>query len=138
MKQLRALCVVSVLLLLVTGCVATTPGVRISTGSQEVKKNQGHGPPPHAPAHGYRAKHNGHDMKFDTGLGVYVVVDIPETYFANNLYIRMGSDGRWMVSNELDRGWRTAINHEVPYKLKEKHPKKGQSKDKKKGKHKKY
>ncbi len=41
------------------------------------------GPPSHAPAHGYRNKehkqrYKGIDLVFDTGLGVYVVVDMAD------------------------------------------------------------
>ena len=78
------------------------------------------GPPPHAPAHGYRHKTpDGHELEYDSRIDAYVVLNIPETYFGNNWYIRLSSDGRWLVSATLDGGWRVAVGNEVPYKLKE-------------------
>lgn len=87
------------------------------------------GPPPHAPAHGYRHKHHdGHDLEYDSEIDVYIVLRVPNTYFGNNMYIRMSSDGRWIVSASLDGGWRMADDNEIPYKLKEH---KGKNKHKK-------
>jgi len=89
------------------------------------------GPPPHAPAHGYRHKrHHGHDLEYDSTLDAYIVINVPETYFGNNLYIRLSTDGRWMVSARLDGGWRVAAGNEVPYKLKKSKKKKKPKKEK--------
>lgn len=99
------------------------------------------GPPPHAPAHGYRHKHrDGRDLEYDSYLGVYVVLRVPDTYFYDDVYIRMSSDGRWIVSQSIDRGWRMAAENEVPYrfrKYKESHrnDKYEKRKDQKKFKH---
>ncbi len=77
------------------------------------------GPPPHAPAHGYRHKHHdGHDLEYDSDIDVYIVVRVPDTYYSDDLYIRMSSDGRWIVSSHLDGGWHLADRDDVPYKLK--------------------
>jgi len=90
------------------------------------------GPPPHAPAHGYRHKrHHGHDLVYDSGIGAYIVVNVPETYFGNNLYLKVSTDGRWMVSTTLEGGWRVAVGNEVPDKLKEHKGKKKKHKKKK-------
>jgi hypothetical protein len=98
------------------------------------------GPPPHAPAHGYRYKHaNGTELVFDSGLGVYVVMDMSDVFFYNELYIRYQQD-TWQVAVKLDSPWRIAKKNEVPVKLKNakknKHPKgHGNGKAKGHGKH---
>jgi hypothetical protein len=43
----------------------------------------------------------------------------------------MSSDGRWLVSARLDRGWRLASGNEIPYKLKERKDKNKHKKNKK-------
>jgi len=70
--------------------------------------HQGDGPPPHAPAHGYRY-HYGHDdvdLVWDAPLGVYLVVGFPSVYFWDGHYYRYhdrvwhrgaGPRGRWAV-----------------------------------------
>jgi hypothetical protein len=80
------------------------------------------GPPPHAPAHGYRHKHRGHDLRFDSALGVYVVVGLPDLWWFDGHYIRW-SGVRWEMGVELDGPWRVAHAGAVPAKLREKrHP----------------
>ena len=81
-------------------------------------KHRGHGPPPHAPAHGYRHKHhNDIELEFDSGLGVYLAVNMPDIYFFNGLYLKI-SDGYWVVTDHLDRPWRASLKDEVPLRLK--------------------
>ena len=131
MKQLSLLGLLFFITFSLAACQALDPNISVS-GSPEAKKSRGNGPPPHAPAHGYRAKHQGHNLKFDTGLGVYIVVDIPDTYFHNGLYLRLGPDGAWRASLELGSGWRPAHDREIPKKLKS--GKKSHKKAKKKAK----
>jgi hypothetical protein len=64
----------------------------------------GYGPPPHAPANGYRYKYYDHDLMYDSGLGVYIVVGVPDFYFIDGLYYRHSHDG-WYYSREYDRDW---------------------------------
>jgi hypothetical protein len=53
------------------------------------KKQKRHGPPPHAPAHGYRAKTGeGLAIVYDSKLRVYVVVDVLNHYYHNGFYYR--------------------------------------------------
>jgi hypothetical protein len=115
-----------------SGCMIAVP---VDHGHDKPRPDKSYhkpGPPPHAPAHGYRHKHpDGHELEYDSGLGVYIVVRVPDTYFGNNLYIRMSSDGRWLVSARLDRGWRLASGNEIPYKLKERKDKNKHKKNKK-------
>ena len=99
-----------------------------------VKKSKGHGPPPHAPAHGYRHKHQqGVELSYDAGLGVYVVIEIPGLYFNDGLYIRWSNTGYWEVGYYFEGPWRIAIGNEVPEKLDQKERKGKQGKGKGKG-----
>lgn len=106
-------------------------GINHHTHRQSTKKN---GPPPHAPAHGYRHKHHdGHQLEYDSKIGAYIVINVRDTYFANNLYLRMSTDGRWMASTTLKGRWRVALTSEIPPKMRH-----SKHKGKHKGKHKKY
>ncbi|MDX1573745.1 MAG: hypothetical protein R3341_06925 [Methylophaga sp.] len=73
------------------------------------------GPPPHAPAHGYRHKHSNDDLVFDSGLGVYVVLGRPDYYFWDNRYFRY-RDGYWQHAVDLDGRWYRDDGY-VPRKL---------------------
>ena len=78
------------------------------------KHSRGHGPPPHAPAHGYRAKTpQGVNIVFDTQLGVYVVVDLPDRYWIDDRFFRKGSSG-WTVSASLDGPWKACATADLP------------------------
>jgi hypothetical protein len=91
-------------------------------GPAEVRR--GNGPPPHAPAHGYRRKQQTDlgsvDLVFDSGLGVYVVVGWPDHYWYQDRYYRW-VDGVWMASAQLDAGWLTCSSGKVPPGLVKKH-----------------
>lgn len=103
-------------LFIFSGCVVMDDRDRYDRHPDRSYHRQG--PPPHAPAHGYRYKHHdGHDLEYDSDIDVYIVVRDPDTYYSDNLYIRMSSDGRWLVSASLDRGWRLADRGDVPHKL---------------------
>jgi hypothetical protein len=86
------------------------------------------GPPPHAPAHGYRHKHHTHagsvDLVFDSGLGVYVVVGWPDHYWSDDHYYRW-VDGGWLRSAHLDGGWAACSSGRIPPGLAKKHAKHG-------------
>ena len=85
------------------------------------------GPPPWAPAHGQRnkqpkhPKHSKHpnqqgdDAKlvFDTGLGVYLVVDLPDHYFFEGRYFRHHKGG-WLVSAKLEGPWVVGKSKDLP------------------------
>ncbi len=73
-------------LLLICGCSATQGGVGIEWGSQqsdgypEDRVARPKGPPPHAPAHGYRAKHRyryypSREVYYDTGRRLYFYIE---------------------------------------------------------------
>ena len=118
-------------LTLFVGACAPLSSVTIGAGgrpSVHTGTNRHHGPPPHAPAHGYRHKQQqqGQDLElvFDSGLGVYIVVDVPDRYYWNGYYLRIDGD-QWYASVNLDRDWEPRADDSLPPGLKKhkKHPK---------------
>ncbi len=102
------------------GCMELGASVHIPSGAGVKTKHHKHGPPLHAPAYGYRHKHkHGVVLEYDTGLGVYVVVELPGTYYHDGLYIRLSSNRKWEVAAHFNGPWRIAVKGEVPPKLKE-------------------
>jgi len=95
------------------------------------------GPPSHAPAHGWRHKHekDGTEMVYDSGLDVFVVVGQRDCYFSAGQYFRY-SNGSWEWSVQIAGPWKfVASYNDVPSSLCEKHGKgKNHGKDKEKGK----
>lgn len=97
------------------------------------------GPPDHAPAHGYRKKYHDHDLMFDSGVGVYVVVGSPGFYFWDDFYWRL-RDGIWIRASAFDGPWLVVEDtyHRLPPGLAKKHGYgKSEGKEKGKGKNKK-
>jgi hypothetical protein len=86
----------------------------------------GHGPPPWAPAHGYRHKHHhdGVQLVFDSGLGVYVVVGQPYHWFHHDHYYWL-HDGEWHRSKHLGGPWVVADFDGVPPGLRRHHARHG-------------
>ncbi len=87
------------------------------------------GPPPHAPAHGYRQQHDGNvELVFDAEIGVYVVVGHKDHYHDGEHYFRWAR-GQWRMSTRLGGGWVSVSTRELPPGLrakKSKHkPKRG-------------
>ncbi|MCX4189573.1 hypothetical protein [Methylophaga sp. OBS3] len=105
MKKLTLL-IVGLLPLFVTGCV--------HHHYHEPEYQRG-GPPPHAPAHGYRHKHYNHDLEFDSRLGVYAVIGRPDYYYWDSRYYRY-YDGYWQFAADLDGRWYRDDGH-VPRQL---------------------
>jgi hypothetical protein len=107
---MRVLLLFGVVLLSLTasGCAS-----RASVGYGDHRHYQG-GPPPHAPAHGYRAKHHHRDMVYDSRLGAYVVLGYRDHYYHDGWYFRY-FDGFWQISADLgDRDWRDVDRYRVP------------------------
>ena len=113
---LRASFVTSVLFM--TGC-AVYP---VQVG------NRGYGPPPHAPAHGYRHKYHDHDLVYDSNLGVYLVVGYSDYYFLDDSYYRHSKDG-WYYSKQVDRDWQQYQQDKLPPGLAKKYHGNGQGRD---------
>ena len=79
------------------------------------------GPPPHAPAHGYRHKHQtGAELRFDSHLGVYIVEGETDIYFHDGWFVRIRS-GIWQVSATLGGSWEPRSAKSVPPGLRSKH-----------------
>jgi hypothetical protein len=76
--------------------------------------HSGHGPPPHAPAHGYRHKHgDGAELVYDAGLDVYLVVGMKGRYYREgNYYCRRGNE--WLLSSSLRGPWKIVGKSHVP------------------------
>lgn len=76
-------------------------------------RNEG-GPPPWAPAHGYRHKQPGPELVFDPQIGVYVVVGFPDVYFYDDHYFRVVSS-RWERCRDWEKArWKTVDVAVVP------------------------
>ncbi len=105
--------------------------------SVHADKHQHHGPPPHAPAHNYRHthRHQGQDLEFvfDSELGVYIVIGVPDRYYWNGHYLRIAGD-QWYASVNLDSGWEAWNREHIPAGLK-KHMKHSKGKHGKPRKH---
>jgi len=108
---------VFVLLVPLAGCVTHVHSERAPSVHA-----RGHGPPPHAPAHGHRhARHrDGVELVFDAGLGVYLVVDRRDYYWYRDRYLHWVS-GSWWVSDRFDGGWVEVSIDAVPAGLVSKH-----------------
>jgi hypothetical protein len=74
---------------------------------------RGYGPPPHAPAHGYRHPHGSRQLEYDARRGVYVVVGIPNLFWHAGHYHRRVGD-RWQHSAESGGPWHDSSWDEVP------------------------
>lgn len=124
MKHVNVSLIKAILLssfLMFTGCVVQPVHVH----------SRDYGPPPHAPAHGYRHNYHGHELVYDLGLGVYVVVGLPSIYFYSGIYYRYDGD-HWSYSHDLDKGWhKHKGDREIPPGLAKKKGKrkKGKRKD---------
>jgi hypothetical protein len=87
-----------------------------------VKETKG-GPPPHAPAHGYRKKHGKDNvvLKYDAGIAVYVVKGHRDCYFNDGVYFRL-SGSTWETSARIDGPWKVAVvDRDLPDGLKKKY-----------------
>ena len=136
----RILVVASTTLILLLGC---GPLSSVTIGKSErhsvrAEKSHGGGPPPHAPAHGYRHKrqHQGRDLElvFDSDLGVYVVVGVPNHFYWKGYYLRIDGD-QWYASVNLDSGWEPRSEPSLPPGMRnhKKHPKAKRGNSKKSG-----
>lgn len=72
------------------------------------------GPPPWAPAHGYRHHHpHGVDLVFDGDLGAYVVVGYHDHFYHGSHYYRR-HDGGWQVSVKIGGPWSVIAVDRLP------------------------
>jgi hypothetical protein len=79
------------------------------------------GPPPHAPAHGYRHKHpDGTQLEYESSMGVYVVVGYAEHYYCDGVYYRW-HEASWHASKNINKGWAPASDKSIPPGLRKTH-----------------
>jgi len=98
--------------LTISGCLAV---------SVDDKPNRGYGPPPHAPAHGYRHHHQGAELAFDSGIGVYAVVGYPNHYYSNGRFLRLHGSA-WQQSASPNGPWIACSSRSLPAGLRKLHP----------------
>ena len=112
--------------------------VLVSCRSARVRRTSSHkrehvyvqGPPPHAPAHGYRHKHHEHgvELVYDSGLGVYVVVELPNHFYFKGHYYRHG-EPRWEIGVHVHGPWEVVAEESLPKGLRGKKKGKGKPKE---------
>jgi len=97
--------------------LATLTGTGCSSGRTLIVYSDKHGPPPHAPAHGYRCKHrHGHDdveLVYDSSIQVYVVAGRSGHYFLDGYYFRV-TDGGWYSCKSVSGPWVRCSSERVP------------------------
>jgi hypothetical protein len=97
----------------IQGAVSLAAGAMLSACAYGPGPGGG-GPPPWAPAHGYRRKHpGGATLVYDTGLGVYVVAGMPGYYYIDDRFYR-AVNGAWQVAVAIDGPWQPAEAGGVP------------------------
>ena len=121
---------------LFAGCAGVDTVVYIPADVHMKERPHKNGPPQHAPAHGYRHKHqDGVELEYDSGIDAYLVIEFPGTYYYHGLYSRFSPEEHWMVTENLNGPWRVSKEREIPLKLikvyEEDHPSKGKGYGKK-------
>jgi hypothetical protein len=98
-------------------------------GTSRGRIGRGNGPPPHAPAHGYRHKHKveGVDLVYDSGRRVYVVVGLPDHYYYDGHFFRIRG-AQWEMSLNTTYGWKPVYENSIPPGLRKKGKAKGKLK----------
>jgi phage baseplate assembly protein gpV len=105
--------------------------VRYQKTTPVVVEKDDHGPPPHAPAHGYRHKHpDGVVLVYDSGLGLYVVSGHKNVYYSEGRYYRYHQDV-WESATHFDGKWKKTSSKKLPPGLQDKQVAKGNKKGKK-------
>jgi hypothetical protein len=91
---------------------ACSSSARYSTTAavEPAKKN---GPPPHAPAHGYRHKHENNTLVFDSRLDLYIVKGYSNYYFHHNRYYRDTRSG-WEFTAHIEGPWKPIATKNLP------------------------
>jgi len=104
------------------GGILATGAAAVAGGCAVYPEPGYYGPPPHAPAHGYRYRHpHGVDLAYDAGLGVYVVVGWPRYYFLDDHFYRFHRE-RWEISPRFRDGWRSYDHDRLPPGLRRGYP----------------
>ena len=95
---------VGLMLLFAIGCTSTSGAVGVGWGDPpphpEIQVAHKNGPPPHAPAHGYRAKHSfryypANEVYYDTGRRIYFYIEggdwVSDALLPYHLRVSLGS-----------------------------------------------
>jgi hypothetical protein len=90
-----------------TAEITTTSGRAVSTASTQS------GPPPHAPAHGYRAKHGGAELVYDSSCGIYTVSGSSDTYYCDGSFYHI-EYGTWTSSHNVTGPWTVVRKGKLP------------------------
>jgi hypothetical protein len=93
-----------------TACSTT---VRYTSGGAVKHAKKRHGPPPHAPAHGYRHKHGDVVLVFDSALEVYAVHGHAHHYFHGKHYYRSTNSG-WEMTTHFGKRWKPCSTKKLP------------------------
>lgn len=82
-----------------------------------------HGPPAHAPAHGYRRHQAADDVDlvYDAQMRAYVVAGYPNHYYDDGVYFRWTERG-WEMSATLSGKWGQITVERVPKGIRGQHP----------------
>ncbi len=91
-------------------------------------RKRGHGPPPHAPAHGYRHRQHGAELVYDSGRGVYVVVELPNHFYFKGHYYRH-RETYWEIGVHVDGPWEVVAEKSLPSGLRGQKKGKGKPKE---------
>jgi hypothetical protein len=123
MKRIVRISLIVVLLtagIALLGCSRTVVYRGDSPGTTITVKTNKPGPPPHAPAHGYRHKHaTGVVLVYDSSIGVYVVSGYKNVYYYNSYFYRRHKS-KWQWSHGVDGPWLTSYGKNLPRNLQEK------------------
>jgi hypothetical protein len=108
---------ICIIMLLISTCMMISAcGGSVSYSNAETAEitEVQHGPPPHAPAHGYRYKHhNGEELVYRSDIGVYVVVGYTDYYYDRDMYYRLNNDS-WETSLSIEGKWKHVSNKKLP------------------------
>ena len=103
----------------VLGCSRTVYYKSAPPRTTDTVQNDRHGPPPHAPAHGYRHKHgDGVVLVYDSDLHVYLVSGYKDVYYYKGSYYRW-HNGKWQTTRKVNGPWQRSYAKKVPKHLHE-------------------
>jgi hypothetical protein len=124
--RLQAAWILPLAAALASGCVVTHPAPQPQARNEVHAGDAKGGPPPWAPAHGYRRKHGAEPARdagsddvhivFDSQRGVHVVLGLSDHYWDAGRYYRVVR-GEWRVSARIDGPWVSVEVGDVPLAL---------------------
>ena len=94
-------------------CTLSACGTIRYKNTSSVEPAKKHGPPPHAPAHGYRHKDGDVVLVFDSALDVYQVSGRSNYYFHDKHYYRSTSSG-WEITTHFEGPWKPISTKKLP------------------------